>query len=244
MPEVSLFLSIVIPVYNEEKRVEKAVKALDKYLTSQEFLTEVIFVDDGSVDETVETIKKLGPNFNYRILRYKPNRGKGYAIKQGMLSAGGRYLLFMDVDMSTPIEEFDKFRPLIKENSHVLIGTRKTKGAQIKKRQKLFRQKLGEVFTLLSNTFIVNGVTDFTCGFKLFSREAGKKVFTKQKIERWGFDSEILFLANKHGYNIEEIPVTWTNDERTKVNLLKDVTRSLSDLVRIRLNNFRGLYDK
>lgn len=237
------YLSFVIPVYNEEERVHKAIEALDGYLEKLNREVEIIFVDDGSVDRTKEKIKELSPAFNYRILDYQPNRGKGYAVKHGMLNSKGKYRLFMDVDMSTPIEELEKFLPKVEEGAEVVIGTRKTVGANLIKRQNFLRQKLGEGFTLLSNTLIVPGVSDFTCGFKLFSQEASQDIFQRQQIERWGFDSEIMFLAHKHGYEITEVPVSWTNDEATRVNLFKDIFQSLSDLISIRLNDLQGYYD-
>jgi dolichyl-phosphate beta-glucosyltransferase len=237
-----IYLSIVVPVYNEENRVEKCISALNAYLSSKNFSSEVIFVDDGSKDKTIDRIKSLTPSFKYQIVSYPANRGKGYAVKLGMQTAAGSYRLFIDADMSTPIEELDKFLPMLDEAKHVLIGTRKSKGARVLKRQPFWRQKLGEVFTLLSNVLVVANVTDFTCGFKIFSATAADTIFRRQRIDRWGFDTEIVFLAAKFGYKIYEVPVVWTNDSATKVNLWKDVGRSLTDLIRIRTNDLRGLY--
>jgi len=237
-------ISIVIPVFNEEKRVEQAINALQNYLPQINFDPEVIFVDDGSLDKTVETISFLKPNFKYQLISYQPNKGKGYALKQGILRATGDYVLFMDADMSTPIEELRRFLPEVENNTAAIIGSRKTRGANVVKHQKAWRQKLGEGFTLLSNILLVPGITDFTCGFKIFRSDAAKKVFRAQKIKRWGYDSEILFLAKKYGYEIKEIPVTWVNDERTKVNLVKDVWRSFTDLLKIRYYDLRGFYSK
>jgi len=237
------FLSIIIPLFNEESRVEKAVGELEKYLSVQDFSTQVIFVDDGSTDKTVRKIKELKPKFDFEITSYRPNRGKGYAIKKGVASARSDYLFFCDVDMSTPLQEFNKFLPFIRKKIPVIIGTRKAAGAKIIKRQPYLRQKMGEVFTMLSNILLGSSISDYTCGFKCFSGEASEKIFSLAKINRWSYDSEILFLANKLGFKITEVPVVWKNDSRTKVNLFRDIIESFTDLLRIRLNDRAGHYD-
>ncbi|HEX9901814.1 MAG TPA: dolichyl-phosphate beta-glucosyltransferase [Acidobacteriota bacterium] len=229
-------LSIVIPVYNEEDRIAKAVEALNAFLPGLDLKAEVIFVDDGSTDRTAETLSTTPARFAFDLLSYRPNRGKGYALKRGILKASGEYVLFLDVDMSTPLAELAKFREAMRRRVPVIIGSRKTAGSRVLKQQSTLRRKLGEGFSLLSNLLLVPGITDFTCGFKIFRRDAARRIFNAQRIERWGFDTEILFLARRYGYAIQEIPVFWINDERTKVRLLKDVARSFIDLVRIRFN--------
>ena len=231
-------------MYNEAERIKKAVSALNNFLPKQNITHEVIFIDDGSKDDTVGSLHSLNRKFNHLVTGYRTNRGKGYALKHGMRKASGKYVLFMDADMSTPIEELRKFKPWMDDGYHVIIGTRKAHGANIVKHQTPLRQKMGEVFTLLSNLAIGGGVTDFTCGFKCFSNEAARKIWSAETIDRWGFDTEILFLAKKFGYSITELPVVWVNDERTRVNLVKDSIRSLSDLIQIRYNSFTGRYDK
>lgn len=235
-------LSIVIPLYNEAKRIAIAVAALNDRLQGDLSNTEVIFVDDGSVDKTITNLKLAGPHFYYRIFSYQKNQGKGYALKQGVAKTSGDYVLFMDADMSTPLSELNKLGSDMNSQIPVIIGSRKMPGANVIKHQKPLRQKLGEGFTILSNILLVPGISDFTCGFKAFRNDAAKKIFGLQRIKRWGFDSEILFLAKKFGYEIKEIPVSWVNDERTKVNLLKDVWRSLLDLLQIRLYDATGKY--
>ncbi|OGY30087.1 MAG: hypothetical protein A3F33_03605 [Candidatus Woykebacteria bacterium RIFCSPHIGHO2_12_FULL_43_10] len=235
-----MLISFVVPMYNEEKRIDKTVSALNDYLSRRDFDHEVIFVDDGSKDQTLKTLSNLKPKFSHKVVTYANNKGKGFAVKTGALSARGDYILLLDADMSTPIEEFDKFYPHLNQNT-VLIGTRKGLGAQVKKPQPFIRQKMGEVFTLLSSTLIVPGITDFTCGFKCFPKSA-QKVFERSVINRWSYDPEILFLAHKSGLTIHEIPITWTNDTGSKVNLLKDAFVSLVELVKIRVNDFQGLY--
>lgn len=235
-------LSIVVPMYNEEQRVEKTVNSLNKYLAGAPFEPEVIFVDDGSTDRTISKLESLPRQFGGFTLFHQTNFGKGKALKTGILKSQGDYVLFMDADMSTPIEELIKFLPECDRGTEMVIGSRKTRGANVLKHQHPWRQKLGEGFTLLSNFLLVPGITDFTCGFKLMRMDVAKKIFGSQKIERWGYDSEIIFLAKKYGYKVVEIPVTWSNDDRTRVNLFKDVWRSFTDLIKIRYYDLTNQY--
>lgn len=234
-------ISFLIPVYNEEKRVSKAITALEKYLKKINFSYEVIFVDDGSTDKTIAKINSLKPKFKFRLISYHPNRGKGYAIKRGMLTAVGDYILFFDVDMSTPLTEFDKFIIHLQPGV-VLIGNRKGKGAQILKHQPFIREKMGQMFTLLAQFVVAPEVSDFTCGFKCFPASVAKKVFAAAQINRWSYDAEILFLTRQFGFKIQEVPVKWVDDPRTRVTLLKDSLQSLTDLFKIKVWHFLGKY--
>lgn len=236
-----MFISFIIPVYNEAKRVHKAIIGLEKYLQKADFDYEVLFIDDGSQDQTAAKIQNLSPKFHFRIVSYRPNRGKGYAVRTGMLESRGDYRLFLDVDMSTPIEAFEDFRPHLDPKT-VLIGSRKGEGSKVTKHQPFIREKMGQVFTLLARFFIASEVTDFTCGFKCFPKSAAVKIFPKTKIERWSYDAEILFLAKAYGFKIREVPVTWTDDQGTRVVLLKDSIQSFLDLMKIRWLSFRGVY--
>ncbi|MGB9006284.1 MAG: dolichyl-phosphate beta-glucosyltransferase [Candidatus Aminicenantales bacterium] len=229
-------LSIVIPVFNEEARLSQAVEAFNAFLPGLNLDTQVIFVDDGSTDRTAEMLSATPARFAIDLISYRPNRGKGFALRQGILKASGDYVLFLDVDMSTPLAELAKFREAMDRRVPVIIGSRRAAGSRVLKSQSTLRRKLGEGFSFLSSLLLVPGITDFTCGFKMFRRDAARRIFGVQQIERWGFDAEILFLARRYGYAIQEIPVSWTNDERTKVRLLKDVARSFTDLLRIRFN--------
>ncbi len=242
-------LSIVIPVYNEEERLEKTFTALKQGVISDVFqISEVIFVDDGSRDNTKKLIKKWILNqaqddsTKYRLLSYSRNKGKGYAVKTGMLDAQGDYILFMDADMSTPLPELLKMQPVMVEGKDVIIGTRKNGHSTVIKHQPLYRELLGKAFTLLSNIITNTWVTDFTCGFKVFSKDAAQMVFSRARIDRWGYDAEILFIANNLGMTMKEVPVVWTNDERSKVNLLKALPQTLGELYTIRKNAITGLY--
>ena len=216
-------LSVIIPVYNEAKRLPHALTICGKNPG-----WEIIFVNDGSTDATAALIKKAG----FKLISYPKNQGKGYALKQGVKLATGRMILITDVDFSTPLAELNKFFPV---GADIVIGSRKTKGAQITKHQSPWREFLGRQFTNLTNLWLGTNVSDVTCGFKLFKTPVAKKLFALSKIKRWGYDAEILYLAKKLKFKIAEVPVVWHNDARTKVALLPDIFRSLVDLILIRL---------
>lgn len=235
------YLSVIIPVYNEEGRVQR-VKKVFSYLQRQSFSSEIIIVNDGSNDSTIEKVNKLHDTIQFKLLSYQKNRGKGFAIKTGMLHAKGQFRLFMDVDLSTPINEFKKFLPVLKPDS-IIIATRKTNQSYLLKHQPKIRELLGKAFTLLSQYLLRVYVSDFTCGFKCFSSKVANDVFSKSIITGWGFDSEILYIAKSKKYEIHEIPVSWKNDPSSKVRFPKDMIRSLNDLLKIRINSFRGKYD-
>lgn len=235
------FLSIVIPLFNESKRIYNLTAVLN-YLKTKKFSFEIIVVNDGSTDDSKDRINKLNNKSFFKILSYETNKGKGYAIKKGVLAAKGDFILFTDIDLSTPINELDKFLPLTK-SYEVIIGTRKTFGSNVMTRQSPIRETLGKIFTFLSQLILSLEVSDFTCGFKLFSKKASKEIFSRLTINRWGFDSEILFIAYKKGYRIEEVGVSWKNDPLTKVKFPQDAINSLIELFKIRINDLRGLYN-
>lgn len=228
----SVFWSIIVPCYNESKRADNIVKIL-QYLHGLDKPWELIIVNDGSTDDTLDKLKSLKKKSDFRLISYRNNRGKGYAVKTGMLAATGEFRLFMDVDLSTPISEIETFGQFVGQYD-VIIGTRKTKGAKVLVHQPILREYLGVIFTLLSQLILNTWVSDFTCGFKCFSRVAAQRIFSKTRIFRWGFDSEALFLAKKYGFSIKEVPVIWKNDKRTRVRFPNDIISSLSELFAIR----------
>lgn len=237
-------LSLVFPVFNEEKRLPKTFKTLERGWSFAGLkLDRVIFVNDGSTDRTAELIQKEKPKLEkalktkVSLISSQPNRGKGYAIRRGMLASNSDYTLFLDADMSTPLSELKKFLPYFKSGSPIIIGTRKNGESTVKVAQPLYRQLLGRGFTLLSQIILNTWVSDFTCGFKAFSREAKNLIFPQTKVDRWSFDSEIIYLAKKFRLPIQEQAVFWYNDEETRVNLFLDLPRSLFDLISIRLAN-------
>lgn len=237
---VNPFLSVVIPVFNEQKRIRN-IKYVISYLRRQKYTWEIIVVNDGSKDKTINRINSLKKKMRLKLVSYSENRGKGAAIKEGMLIAVGKYRLFLDIDLSTPIEEVDKLIPFLRKYD-IVIGSRKMKGSNIIVRQPLIRELLGKMFTFLSQKILQMRVSDFTCGFKCFSQKAAEQIFLRQTINRWGFDSEILYIGKTKRYSIKEVPVTWKNDSRTRVKFPQDIVNSLTELIKIRLNSYRGLY--
>lgn len=229
----NISLSFVIPVFNEQERIDLTFKALASLsLPANISLKEVIFVNDGSGDKTVRLIEKssLSKKFDLKLITYSTNKGKGYALKQGMLKATGDYTLFFDADMSTPLTEIKKFVPFMKKGVPVIIGTRKNGHSTVTRHQPLYREVMGKAFTLITQVAISSEVTDFTCGFKVFSRKARTLIFQESLINRWGYDAEIMCLAKINSLKIREVPVIWANDERTKVKIIPAVSNTLIEL--------------
>lgn len=239
--KASPFISVIIPVYNEESRIWKLSK-IYRYLSKLDTNFEIIVIDDGSFDQTLKRLRNLNKKFRFSLISYKKNRGKGFAVKTGMLTAKGKYRLFIDIDLSTPIKELNNFLPYLKKHD-VIIGSRKTLGAKLKRRQKFIRETLGKGFTTLSRLMLQLNISDFTCGFKCFSQKAADEIFKRQRIERWGFDSEVLFIAKRLGFSIKEVPVIWSNDPKSKVRFPHDLFHSLTDLLKIRYHHFKKMYD-
>lgn len=232
-------LSIVIPVFNEERRLPKTFEALMKFAQEKAAqITEVVFVDDGSGDGTSKLVKEFKFEFPVKLISYQRNRGKGHAVRKGMLDTSGDYALMLDADMSTSLAEIEKFMPFMELGVPVIVGTRKAGGAEVLKRQPFYRQKMGEAYTALANIITGAGVSDFTCGFKCFSRDAINKIFSAAKIDRWSYDAETFYLARLYGFAIQEVPVSWSNDENTKVRLGRDVWQSFWDLLKIRFGKY------
>lgn len=237
------YLSLTIPAFNEEMRIGKSIDHILNFLQSQRYSFEVIIVNDGSRDRTEELVRdRFGRDESVKILRQAHNQGKGEAVKLGMLSAAGKYLFFTDADLSVPIETLPTFLERLEVNCDVAIGTRRKTGASIEIHQPFYREIMGRTYTMLSNWILASHVSDFTCGFKGFRREAARVLFSLQKIKNWSFDSEILFLARLKEYQIEEIPVTWSADKATKVKLWRDVASSLFGLMKIRAHQCLGRY--
>lgn len=235
-------LTIVVPVYNEENRVEKGLSEILRYLKKQPFSWELSVVDDGSSDMTVPIVNKILKGKENVSLIENPHLGKGGAIKMGVLSASGQWVVFLDVDLATPVEELGKFMRL-RKGYDILIGSRKMKGAKVLIHQPKFREFGGKVFTALTNVIVTKGISDITCGFKLYRTEVAKKLFRETRLSDWSFDAEVLFLAQKMGARIKEVPVSWRDDPHTKVSLLKDTLNAFLGLVKIRRNDWTGKYN-
>jgi len=236
-------LSIIIPAYNEQTRLPGTLQTVTQYLAARQWaFSEIIVVDDGSRDATVaaaEDFQREGHPI--RILKNPGNRGKGYAVRHGMLEARGEWLLFSDADLSTPIEEFEKLYAAVSDSMPVAIGSRALDRSLIGVHQSQFRERAGQVFNLTMRIALGLDLHDTQCGFKLFRRDAAREVFSRQMLERFSFDAEILFIARKLGYRIAEVPVRWNNVEGTKVSMWNGA-QSFLDLIKIRSNAARGNY--
>ncbi len=236
-----MHLSLVIPCFNEEKRLEKGLTYALTYLKSQPYEWELVCVDDGSTDRTGHLIRLASQNNPIKLLTHKVNQGKGAAIRDGMMAAKGKYVLFSDIDFSTPLTELPRFLSLLKDHD-IVIGVRRHPQSRIKKHQPLHRESLGQVFTKLTNLLVAPGIYDFTCGFKGFRKSVGQHLFSLMKTDRWVFDAEVLFLAQKFEFKIAQVPVVWADNSATKVHLVHDSMEALVDLLRIRWRNLRGEY--
>lgn len=236
----NIHLSVVIPAYNEEKRIKKTLNYILKILARADFAWEIIVVDDGSADKTVEAVESVQDK-NIVAYRYEKNRGKGYAVNYGFKKAVGEYILFADADNSTPFEEiFDLLRET--EHFNVVIGSRKLSGSHIKVKQPLVRRIGARLGNLLIQALLLPGYPDTQCGFKLFSADCAKKIFSRQTVWRWGFDIEILYIAKKLGCRIKQVPVDWYNDERSTIQSPKVFTQTLRELFKIKSNAISGVY--
>ena len=205
---------------------------------------ELILVDDGSSDDTAARAEVAGQELELElsILRHTPNRGKGFAVRRGMLAARAPYVLFTDADLSVSIDHADAFLARARSGFDVVVGSRLAEGAKITLRQSRLRVLLGTWFRDLARWLLVPGISDFTCGFKLFRRTAAQDVFAAQRIAGWGFDVEILLIAFRQRWSTVEEPVEWRDDRRTRVRLVRDMARSAWELLRIRWYDVRGFY--
>ncbi|MDO8551670.1 MAG: glycosyltransferase family 2 protein [bacterium] len=241
-------LSIIIPCYNEEKRLLITFTKIYNFLVNKGRKTEIIFINDGSRDKTqiiIENIcRKLEKDnlIEAKIVSQKINRGKGYAVKIGIAKAVGKHILICDADLSTPITELEKLLPY-SEEYHLVIGSRKQKGSEIKKYQPVVRVLLGKSYSLVSKYLLRVNINDFTCGFKLIKRASAKEIAAKMTIDRWAYDSEILKIAEIHKMPIKEVGVVWWDDRGTKVRILPDILRSSTDLFKIIINSVFGKYN-
>jgi dolichyl-phosphate beta-glucosyltransferase len=244
-------LSIIIPVYNEQSRLAGCFSSLLKWIPNTSVsLREIVFINDGSTDSTVRilqrNISKLRKalNTNVRIISYDTNRGKGYAVKTGVLEASGEYILVMDADMSTHPQEMNKFIPHMQRGVDVIVGTRKNGHSTVVTHQPLYRELLGRFFTQLTHAIVKSAVTDYTCGFKAFSKKAAYDIFSRVTVNAWSYDVESLFIATKFGYSMIEVPVVWSDKKGSKVQLWRDAPTSLIELILIRINDMLGKYTK
>ena len=240
-----LAYSIVIPAFNEGTRLGATLEKVLSYIAQHECDAEIIVVNDGSRDNTADLVRSLADrNPSLRLVENPGNRGKGYSVRQGMLSARGRVILFTDADLSSPIEEVPKLLQALADGADIAIGSRWLRPELQTQRQPLHRQLFGRIFNLLLRITLGLQFRDTQCGFKAFRRRAVQTIFPLQKIERWGFDPEILFLARKFGFSVEEVPVAWGHSGATRIHPLVDGTRMFLEMLRVRWYDLTGKYDR
>jgi dolichyl-phosphate beta-glucosyltransferase len=235
--------SIVLPAYNERERIAGSLDRILAYATRRGWNAEVIVVNDGSSDGTAEIVREYGRKHPaLRLLENPGNRGKGYGVRNGMLHARGDILLFSDADLSSPIEEADKLFAAIAKGADVAIGSRwLDRRLQIRK-QPLHRQLFGRIFNLALRLILSLQFQDTQCGFKAFTRHSAEAIFPLQKIERWGFDPELLYLARRFGFTVSEVPVAWSHREGTRINPLRDGIRMFGEILKVRWYALKGNY--
>ncbi|MGB8645867.1 MAG: dolichyl-phosphate beta-glucosyltransferase [Anaerolineae bacterium] len=246
-------LSVVIPAYNEEKRLPQTLARVHDYLAGRSYPSEVLVVDDGSTDRTADMVSLFARTHKNIRLVSSDHRGKGFAVRVGMLAARGHVILFSDADLSTPIEDVEKLMPWFERGYDIVIGSREGSGAQ-RIREPFYRHLMGRVFNLLVRLLAIPGIQDTQCGFKAFRDDVVHDIFTR--VVLYGenaprvkngmvtaFDVEVLFIGRKLNYRIKEVPVEWRYGTETKVNPVKDSWRNLRDVFAVRMNDLRGRYN-
>ena len=238
-------LSIVIPAYNEAARIERTLDRVMTCVEEQGWDAEVLVIDDGSQDATPAIVNRWMERYpRLHLVQNQGNRGKGYSVRNGLLQAAGEVVMFTDADLSAPMEEAELLMAAIADGADVAIGSRWLDKKRQTTHQPLYRRFFGRCFNGVTRMVMGLPFKDTQCGFKAFKRPAAQVIFRLQRIERWGFDPEILFIARKLGYDIREVPVTWGHDERSRMSYLKDGMKMLEEMAVIRANSVAGRYDR
>jgi dolichyl-phosphate beta-glucosyltransferase len=233
--ESEIALTVVIPAFDEEARIGETLRRMRVYLESRGEAFEIIVVGDGCRDRTCAAAAAcLRGEGRDRVLERTENRGKGYSVAEGVAAARGRLILFSDADLSTPIEEIEKFLPQIEEGFDVVIGSRALPESEVQVRQRRPRESMGKIFNVLVRLLVLPGTRDTQCGFKLFRREAARDIFPRLRIRGFSFDVEALYLARRRGWRIAQVPVVWRNSPRSRVRIVRSSAVMLRDLLRIR----------
>ncbi len=237
-----MHLSVIIPAYNEEKRITNTLISIRDYLSKKAYDWEVLVVSDGSADGTDEIVNKFASeNKNFRLISNKTNYGKGYAVRKGMLEAKGDFRLFTDADNATTIDHLEKFWPYFDKGYDVVIASIAAKGATLAHSEKLYKRWFGKFGNLWIQFWLLPGIWDSRRGFKMFTKKAAEDIFSKVRESGWTFDDEALALARRLGYKIKEVPIHWVNDPESKVKL-RDYPKSLLGTLKIRRNLLGGKY--
>lgn len=240
--EQEILLSLILPAYNEEKRLPECMEKVSSFVASHQEPIEVIIVENGSKDRTYELACEYAAQYPWLSVLKEQTPGKGNAVRRGMLEAHGKYRMFADVDFSMPISEVDHFLPPTLTNYQVAIGSREVKGA-VRYNEPVTRHFTGRVFNLIVRILLgLPKIHDTQCGFKSFSAEAAERLFKVQRINGWAFDAEVLFIAKHYGYQIIEVPVQWYYDGNSKINVIQDSLKMFRELLQIRRNYREGLY--
>jgi glycosyltransferase involved in cell wall biosynthesis len=235
--------SIVVPAYNEGERITRSLQLILNFIAEHRWDAEVIVVNDGSRDDTADIVRRYAAQHSIvRLVENPGNRGKGYSVRNGVLHSSGEYILFSDADLSSPIHEATKLFDALRDGADVAIGSRWLNPALMTERQSIFRQFVGRVFNLLNRTILGLKFKDTQCGMKAFTRRAAQDIFPRQRIERWGFDPELLFIARKLGYKTVEIGIQWAHDDRSKINPIVDGMKMFGEMLQIRWNSLSGKY--
>ncbi len=236
------FLSIIIPAHNEENRLPRTLEQVFSFLKLQSYTSEVVVVENGSSDRTLEIARQFSDLYPNLVVIKEEQRGKGNAVRRGMLSARGDYRFICDADLSMPIEDLQKFLPPTLENFDIAIGSREAPGA-IRYNEPPYRHIGGRAINLAIRALILPGLNDTQCGFKCFNASTTESLFNQQTLNGWSFDIELLYLARRKKLRIHEVPIRWYFDADSKVSAVRDALRMISDIFRIHLNALRGAYD-
>jgi glycosyltransferase involved in cell wall biosynthesis len=237
--------SIVIPAYNESARIPATLTSVVSCIRANGWNAEVIVVNDGSRDDTAEVVHAFAETApEVRLVENPGNRGKGYSVRNGILQSKGEVVMFTDSDLSAPIEEAPRLFAAIEQGADIAIGSRWLESGRQTHRQPLYRQFFGRCFNAVTRMVMGLRFADTQCGFKAFTRAAAMTIFPLQTIERWGFDPEILFIAVKRGFRVQEVAVSWAHDERTRMSYLRDGMKMLEEMAAIRWNAMTGHYSK
>ena len=238
-----MWLTVVVPAYNESSRIDACLTRILEYCNASPRSSELIVVVDGGSDDTLSRAEAAEPGrVSMRVIHSRVNRGKGFSVRQGMLAARGRMVLFSDVDLSTPIEEVERLIAALEAGADVAIGSRSIAGADVRVRQPLWRQSMGRIFNWFVQRLALPGIIDSQCGFKCFRIEAARRIFERQRLNGFAFDVEMLFIARLLGYRIAEVPVVWIDNPKSSVHPIRDSADMLKDLIRIRWRHYQGRY--
>jgi dolichyl-phosphate beta-glucosyltransferase len=239
------FISIVIPAYNESARIGKSLGEVLRVVRERAWHAEVLVVNDGSTDGTAAVVAEFAQlNPEIRLLNNLENRGKGFSVRHGVLNAVGEVVMFTDADLSAPMEEAERLLEALRQGADIAIGSRWLQSKRQTHKQPIYRQFFGRCFNAITRLIMGLPFADTQCGFKAFRRPVAQTIFQLQRIERWGFDPELLFIALKRGYKVQEVPVTWGHDERSRLSYIKDGIKMLEDIAYIRWEAFAGAYDR